>query len=681
MDYKSILEEIKNLVSQKWYIYIALYISLKDFHGFAKSLDDDSFAKQHILNSSEISMLFGFIFQWDVNFDYPVSIENFNEMVSKTYFLFENLHNSFMFREENGESNPGKMLSEAIIYAWDWSYDVQYMTLLKEKYSLDKDYLLEKHWFDIDIISSKWKDLRIYFEDKVNSNRPTGVWKPVYDYLYNSFTITKAEIIQLWLESLLSNFVLKNKNEWYNDFWDYNEFISKPIVQVSENTFLIPILFLLFESIYESPFYWMTHDKKYEKTYLENRGKASEEMVYNSLVRSFWKNNIYRNIEIKSSRSKTNNEIDILVVIWSKAICFQIKSKKLSLRAQSWEYNKIISDFTDGIQVAYHQWIDSRKEILSKGSKFFIWKEEIRLHEEIDECYIIAITSENYKWLSLQSFLLLEQSWDNPFPLILSLFDLETILYYLNDKYDFLYYVRQRTKFYKNFLADTEISLLAHHLLSKLWLKDNTVMEVVDNSLAILIDEHYYRKVMWYPLEKDDKIEARWKNEKFNKLLSNIKQINVPQTTDIIMNLMDLSWDTIDSLINYMEDLTQKTNKDNNNHDIVMPVGDFWVTFMSLHDNDMDELRKRLQFICRKRKYLTKANSWVWFWKLRSYSDNLFDTITFTTSKWEENKDEENLYNWLPNWDLINAHTWKKVFRKSQCPCWSGKKYKRCCWK
>jgi len=681
MNYNDILEDIKALVKEKWYIYIALFISLKDFYWLSKNLWEESQGSQYTLNTSEISLLYWFICQNELNFEYPDSVKEFDIMVSRTYFLFHNLHNSFMFREENEEWNPWKMLSEGIIYAWDWSYDVQYMTLLKEKYSLDKDYLLDKHWFDIDLISNKWKNLRIYFEDKVNSNRPKWVWKPVYDYLYNSFTITKDEIIQLWLESLLPNFLLEKKNKWYKDFWDYNEFISKPIVQINENTYLIPVLFLLFESIYESPFYWMTHDKKYENTYLENRGKASEEMVYNSLVRALWKANIYKNIEIKSSKSKTNNEIDVLVVIWNKAICFQIKSKKLSLRAQAWEYNKIISDFTDGIQAAYHQWIESRNEILTKNADFYIWGEKVNLHEEIDECYIIAITSENYKWLSIQSYHLLEQSWDNPFPLILSLFDLETILYYLNDKYDFLYYVRQRTRFYKNFMADSEISLLAHHLLSKLRLENTETIEIPDNSLATLIDENYYRKIMGYELEQDDKIETRWKNEKFNRLLSNVKLINVPQTTDIIMNLMDLSWDTIDSLIKNMEDFTKKTNDDNKSHDVWMPVDNFWVTFMSLQDNNIEELNKRLQFVCKKRKYLTKANSWIWFWKLRSYSDNLFDTVIFSTSKWKYNKEEEEIYKSLPEWNIINFHKWKQVFRKRPCSCWSGKKYKRCCWK
>ncbi len=681
MNYNEAIHEIKTLVREKWYIYVALYISFKDFHWLVKALSDDSFAKQNVLNTSEISMLFGFLFQNDMNLDYPKSVEKFNEMVSKTYFLFENLHNLFMFREGNEEWDPGKILSEGIIYAWDWSYDVQYMDLLKEKYALDKDYLLEEHWFDTETISSKWKDLRMYFEDKINSNRPKGIWQPIYDYLYNSFTITKDEITKIGLDSLLPNFVLENNNELYNDFWDYNEFISKPIIQVNEDTYIIPIIFLLFESIYESPFYWMTHDKKYEKTYLKNRGQTSENMVYNSLIRAFWEDNIYKNIEIKSSKSTTNNEIDILVIIWNKAICFQIKSKKLSLRAQAWEYNKIISDFTDGIQAAYHQWIESRKEILAKDADFYIWNDKVDLHEEIDECYIIAITSENYKWLSIQSYMLLEQEWDNPFPLILSLFDLETILYYLNDKYDFLYYVRQRTIFYKNFMADTEISLLAYHLLSKLWLEDNNDIEVVDSSYASLIDDHYYRKLMWYPLEENDKIETRWKNDKFNNLLSNVKQINIPQTTDIIMNLMDLSWDTIDSLIDHMEKITKKTNIDNKNHDIWMPIGNFWISFMSTSSNDMNELREKLNLWCRKRKYLSQADSWVWFWKLRSYSDRLFDTVTFSTSKWEYNKDEDELYKWLPTPELINAHTWKKVFRKSQCPCWSGKKYKRCCWK
>lgn len=686
MSYDEVLEKIQELVKEKGYIYVVLFISLKDFYGLNKNLSEEYQNKDYITNTAEISLLFGYIVKNNIKFEYPDSVKDFDMMVSKTYYLLNILHNSFMFnkhKENDGISNNHfwKMLSEWIIYSWDGSYDVQYMSMLKEKYSLDKDYLLENFWFNIDIIEKNWKKLREYFEEKVNTWRPKTVWESVYEYLYNSFIITKKEIDELWLGLLLSNFTLKGKNEVYKWFWDYNEFLSTPIIQIGDDKYMIPVLFILFESIYESPFYWMTNDKNYEKKYLENRGKASENMVYNSLIKIFWSQDIYKNVIIKSSKSTTNNEIDILFVIWNKAICFQVKSKKLSLKAQWWEYDKIVSDFTNAVQSAYEQWIESRKEILAKDAKFYIDWEEIKFYENVNECYIISITSENYRGLSIQSFLLLKQDWENPFPLILSLFDLEVILYYLRDKYDFLYYVRQRTKLYKNFMADTEISLLSHHLLSKLRLKDDLSIEVADNSLAALIDENYYRKIMWYPLEDNDKIETRWKNEKFNKLLSNVKQIKVPQTTDIIMNLMDLSWDAIDSLIKYMEDITRKTNEDNNNHDIWMPIDDFWVTFMSMCDNNIDELNKRLNFVCKKRKYLTKANSWIWFWKLRSYSDNLFDVVIFSTSKWEYNNDEEEIYKSLPKWEIINAHNWSKVFRKSPCPCWSWKKYKRCCGK
>lgn len=238
MNNKEILLEIQKLVKEKWYIYVAMFISLKDFYGLAKAMWKEYQSSQYILNNAEMGLLFGFISQNDIIFEYPDSVENFNKMVLETYYLLDNLHNSFMYKSfwdwEEDNKKMWKMLSEWIIYSGDCSYDVQYMTLLKEKYWLDKDYLLKKFWFDIDIIWSNWKNLRLYFEDKVNSWRPKAIWESVYDYLYNTFTISKIDIEALGLESLLLNFVMQDNNKWYTWFWDYNEFLSKPIIEIKE---------------------------------------------------------------------------------------------------------------------------------------------------------------------------------------------------------------------------------------------------------------------------------------------------------------------------------------------------------------------------------------------------------------------------------------------------------------
>ena len=46
----------------------------------------------------------------------------------------------------------------------------------------------------------------------------------------------------------------------------------------------------------------------------------------------------------------------------------------------------------------------------------------------------------------------------------MSVFDLDVVSHYLQDRFDFLYYIRQRTNHAEHFFADSELALLGFHL-------------------------------------------------------------------------------------------------------------------------------------------------------------------------------------------------------------------------
>lgn len=69
---------------------------------------------------------------------------------------------------------------------------------------------------------------------------------------------------------------------------------------------------------------------------------------------------------------------------------------------------------------------------------------------------------------------------------------LELIIHYLNDPYDFLYYIRQRTSLMDYFKADEEIVLLGYHLDQKLWKNPKFDMFAIDTYFGQLIDRNYY---------------------------------------------------------------------------------------------------------------------------------------------------------------------------------------------
>jgi hypothetical protein len=45
----------------------------------------------------------------------------------------------------------------------------------------------------------------------------------------------------------------------------------KPIIKIDEERYFVPINFILFQAIYESPYYWIMNDKKYLNEACKNR--------------------------------------------------------------------------------------------------------------------------------------------------------------------------------------------------------------------------------------------------------------------------------------------------------------------------------------------------------------------------------------------------------------------------
>jgi hypothetical protein len=67
----------------------------------------------------------------------------------------------------------------------------------------------------------------------------------------------------------------KGINSQFHGVGDNNLVDSHPIIEIGEKRYFIPILFLLNEAIYNSPFYWMFQDPSYSATAAKNREAAA----------------------------------------------------------------------------------------------------------------------------------------------------------------------------------------------------------------------------------------------------------------------------------------------------------------------------------------------------------------------------------------------------------------------
>lgn len=517
-------------------------------------------------------------------------------------------------------------------------------------------------------------------------------WTSFYDGLLNLLCISPSDFEQhLDIANYLNNFSISantigiNKN--FKQIGDFNLFTAKPIIQLSTNRYFIPITFSVFEAVYESPYYWMLEDKKYSDQLAQNRGKVGEEITFEILVKVFGKNKVFHSVRVESQKGHDATDIDILCILGNKALCVQVKSKKLTQLSRQGNFEQLQKDFKGAVQDAYNQGIICREKILNKSATFYSSNgDRLTFAEDIMEVYILGITTENYPSLLHQTSTLLVKKDDDPFPLFMTIFDLELVAFYIDNPYDFLYYIRQRVNLADYFNATEEIDFLGYHLINKLWKDPTSDYAHIDRTLGELVNRNYYPFKLGIDIDsREDKIQNRWTNEDFKTLCSQLEDFKTPKVTDVIFKLLDWSNQSRDQLVKQIKETKRQTEVDNSSHNFSLFAGPnrstFGLTYISSNSNNYEDLKENLLSHSRVRKYKCKADNWIGIGSLRN-SGRLADCLFFNDDEWKYDALMEEMTNeWFGDeGSKREPFSFRnKIGRNEPCPCSSGKKYKHCC--
>lgn len=676
-------------------------------------------------------------------FHYPQR-EMIQEMLSKQQ-KGENIEPPFS--KFNFFTKDGSM-QEAIFYSGDGVYDIQYLEYLPLKYRYDEEWLNGKRGFlfkqvinitnsikriqqekanrvelvdlrDYELQKSLKKTIKGKNKDKQLEEMLTRMefvqfyslfppvpdnselsesekenfwknnWNVFYDNLLNLFLLDNIQLSEIeGIDNYLSNFGLKHGefNKSFKTIGDFNIINSKPIIQLSNDKWFLPVFYLLAEAIYESPYYWMLEDNEYKSKALYNRGKVGEEIVCDLLRPVFGNNNVFPSVKIKKTKEITATDIDVLCLVGNKALCVQVKSKKMTIAARRGEIDALANDFKGAFQNAYEQGITCCKYLESRECKFQDENgNELAIPEYIKDVYILGVTTENFSAIPYCSFVLFNKEDTNPTPLFLSVFDLELVAHYLKNPYDFMYYIRQRTLLMDYFRADEEIIFLGYHLLHKLWRDPKYDYISLCTDFGSAIDRNYYPYKLGLsdklPIETDG-IANAWRNAEFEQLCKELRDKNIPGTIDIIFALYDLNSEARDNLLKFIIQTKQKTQQDRSVHSFVLPIDkQLGISFVSVNSMSKDDLETKTSVYAHIRKYISKADCWL---GLGSYpfSDNIIDCFYYDPSPWKYNAQDEQAcaeFKGLHKTKYLPINNKKKLGRNELCPCGSGKKYKKCC--
>ena len=626
-----------------------------------------------------------------------------------------------------------RRIQEAVFYSGDSLYDFEYTDYLPEKYKYDLDWLKENKCFEPDEVIVIVQTIKRILTEKNNSipglddntrmmlEHPTEdsdsnfmndfiEYSPFFTQdlfdldnakrhhamegfckkILNIFSINANDIARLpgSLE-YLNNFSFDLSvpyNEEYLGPGYFNILHTRPLLKYGENKYLIPLVYWLFMSAYEVPYYWLMADPDYEKTAGSHRGQASEEIAFNILSPVFGEN-LFRDIIIKGAAKKSKTDIDLLAVVGSVAICFQIKSKKLTESSKQGNIDSIRSDFDKAVMAAHKQGLLCRENILNPTGVKFYNKEgntPFVLPDGIKDVYIVCLTSENYPALTSQLLELAGGTEDFiQSPIAFSIFDLRLITYYLDTPFDFAYYIRQRINTARHCIATTEMSLLGYHLRRKLWIYPNQDRLYIDDSFASDIDQNYYPKFANLKIKSDtvDQIANRWRNAAFEQLWRAVASHTNPRRTAVVFDLFDLSSDSVDNLMSMIQEGHERVMKRGTRVAVSMVFdlpSPFGITFVIQPPCFGTPLFMDMEASGAIQKYQLHQDKWITLGR-RIDSPYLVDLLIVDESPWQYNESmEDAVLEYKRSTTEYSNSSSLRVSRNDPCPCGSGKKYKNC---
>lgn len=705
---KEAIAELECLSQSDGYIYTFCGLVLNSLYMSPDEIADVDWDQR--LNYQELAFLLGLMVKRPVSLALPSTSEGSDRRFNATLDLFRDLHVAHVYSVESlafetqqslevrakeyvqsydGWMESGRGMVEPIFYGGEGAYDFQYLEMAERRYRDDKNWLAHHLGTSFDSVLEIARQLTKLSTARLSSMCFEGSYEDFFSHCLEIFSFSPHDITGVADEAIDSFFqafsLLPGEvNEDLKGVGDFNKACSHPVIRLEHNRFFLPMPLKLAESIYESPFYWMLEDTDYKETAFSNRGMATEKIAYELLKQVFNEGRVYRGVNVTDGKDDVT-DIDVLAVEGSKAIIVQAKSKKLTVNSRRGDGKRLKSDFRGAVQEAYDQALLSRKAVLERGASLSIDGKRIDQDlEAVDEAYIICLTGDHYPAVMLQLESYLQKEETDPYPVAMSIFDLDIVTFYLEDPFDLLYYLRQRTIHATHFKTDSEISLLAFHLSCKLVPPEQLSGTLVAPGYAQLIDAHFPAvHGQWPESGASDRLFHQWRNERYETLLAEVKMIDDPNRLDVVFLLYDLAGSRGDTLFEGVDRVRQLTLQDNGIHiaSVFLSDGKRGISFVSSpRPSCFKEARlfqEQFEGLAEAERHKNKADEWLAF---ASFADSSlsYDLLCHNRETWRPDSNLDNLAKTLLKSQRHIDVQGRKIGRNDPCPCGSGLKYKRC---
>jgi hypothetical protein len=712
-----IFSELEALCTSVNFIHVIAFFCFKDT--FIHTVEEEGLTAETLsqqfdksrLSRTELSSLIGLMCKGAVSLE-PLPIEALEKTATETWKLLEELHRSFYSSTDlskplelgaSEEISKSQFMREAIFYAGEGVYKHQYRDLAKIRYKQDSEWIQKNKGFDFSDVAIVFRAIEQLQLFKINTivNETKSMVLDNYltmfqfdiDELVNFCSVKKENVVSI-IEAFSS---CPNEGMTaFNNVDDFNYKNAFPILRVEDNSYVSFQSYSLWESQYESPFFWFNSDNKYKSIASINRGAFTEDYTAERLSNVFTENNVYTNIDMFIGKDKAA-EIDVLVVFGNTAIVIQAKSKKLTIEARKGNSLQLKEDFKKAVQDAYDQaylcaTLLGEVGVTLKDASGNL----INLKNEFETIHPICIVSDYYPALAVQAreFLKYETSEKIKAPYVMDVFLVDLLAEILSTPLFFLDYIRKRADFGKSILSNHELVILSTYLKLNLHFDDNPNLIVLEDDISADLE-----LAMLARREGEDcpsvppGILTLHQGTHIGSIINDIKSSEDFGLLNLGYHFLSLSSDSINVLNDALEQMIDLYKVDKKHHDITVPLLKE-KTGLTIHCNEDHPVSayKKLAAHCEKRKYSVKANTWhgVCFSPIKKR----FSFSTYHSAVYQQSDKMDNLVSELrPITDMHNIKNWKfkfplksnvkhgnvKIGRNQKCPCGSDKKYKKCC--
>ncbi|HEY5830944.1 MAG TPA: nuclease-related domain-containing protein [Hyphomicrobiaceae bacterium] len=610
------LHEISALIYRDW-------VLAYDVKESRVAIDPEQRWSTSRLNNNELMLLLGLTVQCRSDRTYSVEVVNgaFGERADQ---LLRELHNRIakdaaptfdkktQTLVERAES-LGLVAREGIYYGADSFYLHQFLDFSRNRYREDGTWLLQ----NVGISIGRIAEIARFIVDRIN-RQMTAIGQKRKDGetlshgdLTNSLLIAKSDLRKKFggkADAFLAKFatLATNANRAFIDPFAINQMTIAPIIDLGEHVY-VPNQYRLYETIYESPFYWMMADKSYRDTAAANRGAFLEHTTAHIFRSVFGVQNVYENVTIRDGSRDIAGEVDVLVVYGEFVLVIQAKSKRVTLKARAGDTEALRADFDGAIQAPYQQALKCA-ELIRQGCECRTRNGDVLPLPPVPRLFPVVTLSDPFPSSTSLSHRMLERG-NGMAPVIWDLGVLDCVARILPTPIEMLFYLKSRSDVFGTVVSDSEYNFLGYHLRAKLATSREYDMMMLDRDFATVVDDYMVAADLGVTAKRPRGVLERLDIPIISDLLAALKTAE-PRLASIVIDLYDFSGAALKELSETIAQLRQEiaaTGKPIKALSIPTATGGF--TYAVTRDFD-PRAAAATQAIAAKHKYDTKRDRW-----------------------------------------------------------------------